>query len=254
MIQFLAWGGFIYAMVAKAIMILRVAVMFNDAKRMTYILSLLYSLVAIEAFIVAFLWIGPHSGLIVSTVTLVDDAVCSIQLGRSVMFPVYGGIPGGLFDLLILALSLYRFAVHVIETRKMLGRTKVNVYMRLLFEHSVLYFVLNTVAKGLADGMSFSSSTLYLVLAGLYCSTVPYVLFPRLVLGFKGHRWKSSELYVGSDPLQPSHSHSHSDSPSTWSDGPRGEEYGLMDVIPPRVDTQNSKKEGPEVVHAVTDD
>jgi hypothetical protein len=142
-------------------MILRVAVMFNHPKRTTYILSFLYLLVVIEAFIIDFLWIGPHSGLIseyastcwcllytdlaphsVSNVTLVDDTLCDFQQARSMMFPVYGGIPGGLFDLLILVLSLYRFAVHSIETKKMLGRTKVNVYMRLLFEHSVLYFVL----------------------------------------------------------------------------------------------------------------
>ncbi|KIJ14062.1 hypothetical protein PAXINDRAFT_100393 [Paxillus involutus ATCC 200175] len=248
--QFLAWGGFIYAVVTRVIMILRVAVMFNDSKRTTYILSFLYLLVVIEAFIIAFLWIGPHSGLIISTVTLVDDTLCNVQLGQSMMFPVYGGIPGGLFDLLLLALSLYRFAVHAIETRKMLGRTKINVYMRLLFEHSILYFVLNTAARGLADGMSLSSTTSYLMLADLYCSTVPYVLFPRLILSFKGHRSESSSLYVGSDPPRPldSDSHSHSHLPPAWSGGPRGEEYGLMDVIPPGLGTQGSKKEGLEVV------
>ncbi|KIK75425.1 hypothetical protein PAXRUDRAFT_48814, partial [Paxillus rubicundulus Ve08.2h10] len=128
------WGGLIYIFVTKAIMILRVAVMFNHPKRTMYILSFLYFLVVIEQFIMYFLWIGPHTDLIFSTANLADDTICSIQLGRNVMFPIYGGIPVGLFDLLILALSLYRFAVHAVETRKMLGRTKVNVYMRLLFE------------------------------------------------------------------------------------------------------------------------
>ncbi|KIJ14059.1 hypothetical protein PAXINDRAFT_100390 [Paxillus involutus ATCC 200175] len=140
--QLLAWAGFIYSVVTKAIMILRVAVMFNHPKRTIYILSFLYLLITIEAFIIDFLWIGPHSGFTISTVTLVDDTICEDHLGRSLMLPVYGGIPGGLLDLLLLALSLYRFVVHSIETKKRLGRTKVNVYMRLLFEHSVLYFVL----------------------------------------------------------------------------------------------------------------
>ncbi|KIJ09625.1 hypothetical protein PAXINDRAFT_17301 [Paxillus involutus ATCC 200175] len=140
--QFLAWAGFIYSVVTKAIMILPVAVMFNHPKRTTYILSFLYLLVIIEAFIIDFLWIGPDSGLTISSVTLVDDTLCEDHLGRSLMLPVYGGVPGGLLDLLLLALSLYRFVVHSIETKKRLGRTKVNVYMRLLFEHSVLYFVL----------------------------------------------------------------------------------------------------------------
>ncbi|KIJ14057.1 hypothetical protein PAXINDRAFT_13173 [Paxillus involutus ATCC 200175] len=216
-------------------MILRVAVMFNHPKRTTYILSFLYLLVTIEAFIIDFLWIGPHSGLTISSVTLVDDTLCEVQLGRSMMLPICGGIPGGLFDLLILALSVYRFVVHSIETKKMLGRTKVNVYMRLLFEHSVLYFVLNLADKGLADGMNFSSSTLYVALANLYCSTVPYVLFPRLVLSFKGHRSESSGLYVDSDPPQHSHAKSHAHAPShshshsVGSGDPSNEEYELID-------------------------
>ncbi|KIJ14061.1 hypothetical protein PAXINDRAFT_13178 [Paxillus involutus ATCC 200175] len=212
-------------------MILRVAVMFNHPKRTMYILSFLYLLVVIEQFVMDFLWMGPHSGLTLSTVTLVDDTICSIQLGRSVMFPIYGGIPGGLFDLLILALSLYRFAVHAIETKKMLGRTRVNVYMRLLFEHSVMYFVLysSLAGTGLADGAVGASSMVYFTVAIVYGSTVPYVLFPRLVLSFKGHRSESGGLYVGGDPPQRSHPQSHSAS----SGGPRGEEYQLKDVISP---------------------
>jgi len=215
--------------VTKAIMILRVAVMFNHPKRTIYILSFLYLLITIEAFIIDFLWIGPHSGFTISTVTLVDDTLCEDHLGRSLMLPVYGGIPGGLLDLLLLALSLYRFVVHSIETKKRLGRTKVNVYMRLLFEHSVLYFVLNLANKGLAGGINFSSSMLFVALANMYCSAVPYVLFPRLVLSFKGHRSESSGLYVASAPQHP-HSHPHSHSHSASSGCPRSEEFELIDV------------------------
>ncbi|KIJ14050.1 hypothetical protein PAXINDRAFT_100388 [Paxillus involutus ATCC 200175] len=220
--QFLAWGAFIYTFVTRAIMILRVAVMFDDPKRTTYILSFLCSLVVIESFITDFLWTGPNSGFVISTVTLVDDTICSAQPGQGKMFLVYGGTPVAIFDLLIFALSLYRFAVHSMETKKILGRTKINVYMRLLFEHSVLYFVLIMVDKGLTDGMHLSSSMLFLTLASSYCATVPFMLFPRLVLSFKGHRSESGGLCVGSDP-QPSHSHSHSHSAS--SGAPSGEEY-----------------------------
>ncbi|KIJ14052.1 hypothetical protein PAXINDRAFT_13168 [Paxillus involutus ATCC 200175] len=143
-IRFLGWGGFIYFAVTNAIMVFRVAVMFNHPKRTTYILSFMYLLLVIEAFIIEFLWIGPDSGLIISSFTLVDDTdtLCQIQPSRSIMLPIYGRVPSALFDLLILALSVYCFAVHAIETKKRLGRIKVNVYMRLLFEHSVLYFVL----------------------------------------------------------------------------------------------------------------
>ncbi|KIJ07486.1 hypothetical protein PAXINDRAFT_19328 [Paxillus involutus ATCC 200175] len=232
MIQFLVWGGFIYFAVTNAIMIFRVAVMFNHPKRTTYMLSFLYLLVIIEAFIINFLSAGLYSGITISSVTLVDDTLCEIQRGRSIMLAIYGGIPGGLFDLIILALSVYRFAVHSIETKKRLGRTKVNVYMRLLFDHSVLYFVLNLASKALDDGTGFSSSTWYVALANLYGSTVPYVPFPRLVLSFKGHRSESSGLYVASPPQHP-HPHSHSHSHSASSGGPRSEEFESIDVNSP---------------------
>ncbi|KAF8838969.1 hypothetical protein BDN67DRAFT_1003980 [Paxillus ammoniavirescens] len=227
--QVLVWGMFMYLLVSKAIMALRVAVMFDDPKRTIYILSFLYLLVVIEGFIMVFLLTGPHSGFIVSNITLADDTICTSQSGRGIMFAVYGGIPATLFDVLMLALSLYRFVIHSIETRKMLGRTKASVYMRLLFEHSVLYFVLNAPAKGLADGMVGSSSIVYITLATVYASTVPYVIFPRLVLGFKGHRWESSALYVASTP--PQHSPPHS--PPPLSGGPRGEDYEITDLNSP---------------------
>ncbi|KIK76399.1 hypothetical protein PAXRUDRAFT_835377 [Paxillus rubicundulus Ve08.2h10] len=229
MFYIIEWGRLIYIFVTEAIMILRVAVMFNDPERTTRILTFLYLLVVIEQFIIYFLWAGPHSGLILTVVTLRGHTTYTAQLGRGLMFPVYGAIPLDTFDLLILVLSLYRFVVHSIETRKMLGRTKVNIYMRLLFEHSVLYFVLNLAGKALADGTVRSPSMAYSALAITYNFTIPYVLFPRLVLAFKGHRWESNGLYMASAP--PQHSSSHS--PPAPCGSPRGEEYELTDVESP---------------------
>ncbi|KIK81154.1 hypothetical protein PAXRUDRAFT_15394 [Paxillus rubicundulus Ve08.2h10] len=243
--QFLAWGGSVYLFLTQAIMIIRITVMFDCPKRMAYILSFLYSLVVIDSLITEFLWIGPHSDFIVSTVSLAGDTICTAKSGRGNVFPVYGGIPEAIFDLLILALSLYRFAVHSIETRRILGRTKVNVYMRLLLEHSVLYFVLIIINKGLGVWIHLSSSMLYVALASLYCATVPFMLFPRLVLSFKGHRSESGGLSVGSD-IQRSHSRSHSHSASSGS--PSCEEYRFIDIISPGRLPQGSKKGGPEIV------
>ena len=100
--------------------------------------------------------------------------ICLFEYGRSLATAEYGSIPGGLFDILLLALVLYRFAAHAIETRRMIGNTRINEYMMLLMQHNVLYFFLyaasgllcrtltlvlrNMLYKALGIGMSLSSS------------------------------------------------------------------------------------------------
>ncbi|KAF9220093.1 hypothetical protein BS17DRAFT_788237 [Gyrodon lividus] len=83
--------------------------------------------------------------------------------------------------------------------------------------------------KGLATGMLLSSSMTYTTVANLYCSTVPYLLYPRLVLSLKSHRSKSDGLFVGSNG--PSHLHFHSHSAS--SGGPGNGDYELSPVNSP---------------------
>ncbi|KAF9231471.1 hypothetical protein BU15DRAFT_68307 [Melanogaster broomeanus] len=60
-----------------------------------------------------------------------------LSQGEALMLTIYGAIPGILFDLFLLSLALYGFAVHLKDTREKLGKARVNVYMRLLFEHIV---------------------------------------------------------------------------------------------------------------------
>jgi len=202
--QFLTWAGVIYALVTKAIIILRVSAMFSHPKRTTYVLSLLYLLIVIEAFVVDFVIEGPGSGVSISTaaVPIFNISACSTRPGRISRVVIYANIPPPVFDLLLFALALYRFAVHSMEAREMLGRPRASVYMRLLFEHSVVYFFFNSADQGLQLGLWTPPSWLYTTLATLYCSIVPYVLYPRLVLSLKSHRSQSDGLYVASDGPQ----------------------------------------------------
>ncbi|KIJ10687.1 hypothetical protein PAXINDRAFT_172089 [Paxillus involutus ATCC 200175] len=78
-----------------------------------------------------------------------------------------------------------------------------------------------------------------------YCSVVPYVLYPRLVLSFKGHRSQSDGLYTGGNA--PQHSYSY---PAPYG-GPGSRVYELMDLNSlGRLSrsTQWSQREGPELV------
>ncbi|KAF9236116.1 hypothetical protein BU15DRAFT_77322 [Melanogaster broomeanus] len=229
MFQFNIWAMFIYHVTAKAIMILRVSAMFKRPRRVICIISFIYLLVTIEAFVIDFLFEGPRNVGDISispvTVPIVNITLCSAQVGRSPTFLLYGFVPGILYDLFLLSLALYGFAVHLRDTRENQGKTGVNVYMRLLFEHSILYFFFSFAYNGLSEGLLVSPSApmTYAVVATLYCNSALFILYPRLVLSFKGHRSQSDGLHVGSStdgtPSSPSHSHSHSASSTSPTSG-----------------------------------
>ncbi|KAF9236114.1 hypothetical protein BU15DRAFT_77321 [Melanogaster broomeanus] len=203
--------------------------MFKRPRRVICIISFIYLLVTIEAFVIDFLLEGPRdvSGLSISTVTvpIVNVTLCSAEGGRNPMFAIYSFIPGVLYDLFLLSLALYGFVVHLRDTRGNLGKTRGNVYMRLLFEHSILYFFFSFAYNGLAEGLTLSSSAsmTYILVANLYCNSALFILYPRLVLSFKGHRSQSDGLHVhvqvGSNTDGTLSSHSHSASPTSPSSG-----------------------------------
>ena len=63
-----------------------------------------------------------------------SGTVCNVILGRSTIASIYDGVPRTLFGILLLVLAIYRFAVHTIETRRMVGKPRTNEYMKLLLE------------------------------------------------------------------------------------------------------------------------
>ncbi|KAG6377332.1 hypothetical protein JVT61DRAFT_15122 [Boletus reticuloceps] len=150
----LQWTRLIYIIVADVIMILRVSVMFTQPERIRRILFFLYAIVTVNTIVFSAIWYGPHSGFSVQPVVInaEDGTACRAAYVRSEIPSAYDGIPRGLFDILLLALAIYRFTKHCIETRSMMGRQKVNKYMMLLLEHSVLYFVLNFTNEALEVG------------------------------------------------------------------------------------------------------
>jgi len=210
-------------------MILRVSVMFDEPKRIRRILAFLYSVVTVNSIVFAIVWNGPDGGLVFTAEPLLDGTYCLFQSNRSGTGSLYDGIPRGLFDILLITLAVYRFAIHSIETRKTMGRQKINKYMRLLLEHSVLYFFLNFAYEMLAIGLVLPSTPiLYALPVTLYMNSVPFVIYPRLVLNMRDYRAMSSALHVGSEGSGYPRSHGHSKSlsvPVTESTG----EYGLSE-------------------------
>jgi len=146
-------------------------------------------------------------------VSVTDGTFCSVQFGRSTFGFIYDGIPRGLFDILLIALAVYRFAVHAIETRRMIGKQKVNKYMILLLEHSIVYFFLNFAYEALPIGMLIPSiPVLYALLVTLYTNSVPFMIYPRLVLNMKGDRAASGGFHVGNAGSGYPRVHGHSKS------------------------------------------
>ncbi|KAF8125255.1 hypothetical protein EV363DRAFT_1532920 [Boletus edulis] len=215
------WTDLIYIIVADVIMILRVSAMFTGARpeRIRRVLFFLYAIVTVNSIVFGAIWYGPSSGFSVKPVVInaEDGTACRATFARSLIPSAYDGIPRGLFDILLLALAIYRFAKHCIETRSMMGKKnlKVNKYMMLLLEHSLLYFVLNFTNEALEAGTySPSAPTLYLVLVLFYQGSIPFMIYPRLVLSMRDQRATSGGLLIGSEGSGYPPSYGHHKSPS----------------------------------------
>ena len=156
--------------------------------------------------------------------------ICSFEYGRSLAIAEYGGIPAALFDILLVALVLYGSIVHALETRRTIGGGQmINKYMILLVQHNALYFFLygrfritapnahacprNLLYKALGMGVMLSSSvsnsrlpgktltpvqTPFGIVGSLYAKTVPFVIYSRLVLAFRGYRLSKGGLHIDS--------------------------------------------------------
>ncbi|KAF8431320.1 hypothetical protein L210DRAFT_3633733 [Boletus edulis BED1] len=203
-VQIIRWTKLIYIIMLDVIMIFRVSVMFTRPKRTRRILFFLYSIVTINTIVFNVIWYGPHSGFSVRPVVInaEDGTACQAIYAHSSIPSAYDSIPKGIFDILLVALVVYRFIVYSIEMRRITGQHKTNEYMTLLFKDNVLYFCLNFGLSALTYGTYFPSAPIgYLLFDIVYSNSVPYMLFPRMVLSLKGHRAASSAFYVNSgDP------------------------------------------------------
>ncbi|KAF8125267.1 hypothetical protein EV363DRAFT_1586406 [Boletus edulis] len=211
------WTKLIYIIVADVIMIIRVSAMFTGARpeRIRRILFFLYAMVTVDTIVFSAIWYGPHSGFSVKPVVINDGTACQAIYTRSEIPSAYDTIPRGLFDILLLALAIYRFTKHCNETRNTMGRQKVNKYMMLLLEHSVLYFVLNFSYTAFNISTYIPSApVLYLVLITAYQNTIPFMIYPRLVLSMRDQRATSGGLLIGSEGSGYPPSYGHHKSPS----------------------------------------
>ncbi|KAF8431322.1 hypothetical protein L210DRAFT_3560813 [Boletus edulis BED1] len=162
------------------IMILRVSVMFTaQPERIRRILFFLYAIVTVNSIVFSAIWYGPHSGFSVMPV------VINLEGGTACR-------AGGLFDILLLALAIYRFTKHCNETRDTMG------------SRSVLYFVLNFSYEALEVGAYFPSTP----------GSIPFMIYPRLVLSMRDQRAMSGGLLIGSEGSGYLPSYGHRKSPS----------------------------------------
>ncbi|KAF8125269.1 hypothetical protein EV363DRAFT_1269878 [Boletus edulis] len=211
-VQIIQWTRLIYIIMLDVIMIFRVSVMFTRPKRTRQILFFLYSIVTINTIVFNVIWYGPHSGFSVIPVVInaEDGTACQARFARSEFPSAYDSIPKGVFDVLLVALVVYRFIVYSIEMRRMTGQHKTDEYMTLLFKDNMLYFCLNLSLSALTSGIYLPSAPIaYDVFVTVYSNSVPYVLFPRMVLSLKGHRAASSAFYVNSSDPGSQRLHNH---------------------------------------------
>ncbi|KAF8125279.1 hypothetical protein EV363DRAFT_1532961 [Boletus edulis] len=202
------------------IMILMVSVMFIQPERIRRILFFLYAIVTVNSIVFGAIWYGPHNGFSVMPIVInaEDGTACQATYAHGTITSAYDGIPKGVFDVLLVALAVYRFIVYSIGMRRITGQHKINEYMILLFKDNVLYFCSmlnkhrNLGLSALTYGTFLSSAPIvYSLFVTVYSNSVPYMLFPRMVLDMRGHRRAASNAFhVNSSDPGSQHLYNHS--------------------------------------------
>ncbi|KAF8545892.1 hypothetical protein OG21DRAFT_1317302 [Imleria badia] len=141
------WGGVIFLAAADLVMILQVYAMWNQSKRILYVLLFIY----VPQVIVSFIYTGAvdnpttfHTSVTTDQINNFNSTICSISLGNGTLsqsIHLYDGI-------LRLVLSVALLILAVIQTMKqsvdMYNATKqwqLNQYMQQLMRDGILYFL-----------------------------------------------------------------------------------------------------------------
>ncbi|KAH7910402.1 hypothetical protein BJ138DRAFT_111713 [Hygrophoropsis aurantiaca] len=199
LLQFIEWGSYVFIWASEVVMIIRVYAMYSHSK---VILGLL--LASFMATIVASIFLGiayySPSTLLVTEADLAGTYYC-VQSGPSIgSFPyIHLTIPRAFLDVLLLVLSIAQLVKTAVETHKMLGQWRLNVYLRMLVRDSVLYYFLNLLYIAFAMAEPFAVNLpISVQLTGIAFSNIaPFMLTPKLIISFRHYCATSETVMVG---------------------------------------------------------
>jgi len=206
-----SWEFIIFLAAADLVMILRVYAMWNQSKRILYILLFIYVSQVIVSFVRKGIYDNPNTYLSVTVVQItIDVAFCNVStVSNNATLQLLWVITAlrmvlGVMFLILAVISTLRESVAMYKATK---QWQPNCYMQLFVQDGILYFLLNliyNISTTLLQNTITPNSTLQLVLVMLYYTTL-YPMMPRFIISVRElydrdlrGRWQGIDTGFGS--------------------------------------------------------
>ncbi|KAH7928857.1 hypothetical protein BV22DRAFT_1126216 [Leucogyrophana mollusca] len=199
LLQFTEWGSYVFIWAAEGVMIMRVYAMYTRSRVILSLLMLFFVATVAASIVLAVNYYSPKI-LIVTEVDLIGTDYCvqSPPAIGSILY-IHLTIPRVCLDVLLLALAIGRLVKNALEMHNILGKWRLNVYLRMLVRDSVIYFILNLFY------IAFAMAAPYLVDLPLgvqyigiaFCNIAPFMLAPHLIVSFRHYHATSESILLG---------------------------------------------------------
>ncbi|KAG1888512.1 hypothetical protein F4604DRAFT_1713149 [Suillus subluteus] len=146
MFLLMQWGFSIYFCLAEVILIWRLYALYNQSKRLLYVLlGLFLPIVALYIAVDIFLWSRPSAISMQEIIITPNIKYCTSFFHIGPMPAVYASIPVICYDIFLVVLAISVLRKHLKERRELKIRS--NGYLVMIVRHHVIYFVLNLATQ-----------------------------------------------------------------------------------------------------------
>ncbi|KAJ8587697.1 hypothetical protein M405DRAFT_290077 [Rhizopogon salebrosus TDB-379] len=176
------WGFSVYFWFAEAILIWRLCALYNQSKRLLYVLLATFlPIVALEIGTDIYLY-SRRSAYSVTEIVLVtpDVKYCMMSFKLGPMIAVYTSIPIICYDIFLVILAAVILVKHLKERTTV--RLKPNAYVMMIVRYHIIYFVLNLTNQILLVVLWTGIPAPARSFLELFVSCAPFILAPRLII------------------------------------------------------------------------
>jgi hypothetical protein len=178
---FMQWGISAYFALAKVILIWRLYALYNQSKRILYVLlGLFLPIVALYITVDIYLWSRPSAISMEEVIITPNIKYCTAFFHIGPMPAIYASIPILCYDILLVVLAIVLLWQHM-EDRKGL-KMKPNSLVVMIVRYHVVYFVMNLASQIFMAILWADLSIEVMNLLLLFNDTAPFILVPRLII------------------------------------------------------------------------
>ncbi|KAG1855206.1 hypothetical protein DFJ58DRAFT_360721 [Suillus subalutaceus] len=178
---FMQWGLSGYFCLAEVILIWRLYALYNQSRRILYVLlGLFLPVVALYIGMDIFLWSRPSAVSVQEIVVTPNLKYCAASFHIGPMPAIYASIPIICYDIFLVVLAIVVLVKHLKERKEL--EMKPNTYVVMIVRYHVIYFILNLASQISIVTLWANIPTAERYLVILFKDTAPLIIAPRLII------------------------------------------------------------------------